>query len=300
MNFKIKCLLQRTFSMVPKGEILNYFFQRYLIRTLPVSNDFFLYKVDILYKHFQKFNEHQALQKNEFKYYEFGAGWDLMMPLAMGSMGYEVACIDIRKLIFKNLILDTIHKFNKNIEQIPFPIKKIQIQDERNPLSSLQKSLKFNYSAPLDARDTKFQSDYFDFATSTATFEHIPGEDLILILNETYRILKPGGILSLIIDYQDHWSYFDNKLSAYNFLKYSEKEWEKYNPSLHYQNRLRHKDYLDIIDKTDFQIMEIRPTMPSELNINTLNELNINAIYKKYTFDELSILGSHIILRKNE
>lgn len=299
MNFKIKCLLQKTFSMVPKGEILNYIFQRYLIQKLPVSNDFFLYKAEILFKHFQKFNEHNALQKNDYKYYEFGAGWDLMMPLAMGAMGYEVECIDIRKLVFNDLILDSINKFNKNIEQISFPIKKIQIQDAKHPLSSLQNNFKFNYSAPLDARNTKFQSDYFDFATSNATFEHIPAEDLILILNETFRILKPGGILSLIIDYQDHWFYFDKKLSAYNFLKYSEKEWKKYNPSLHYQNRLRHKDYLDIISKTDFQIMEIITTMPSESDIDALQTLNINEIFKNYTLDELSIKGSHIVLRKN-
>lgn len=299
MNFKYKCILQNAFSMVPKGEVLNYFFQKYLIRSLPFSNDLFLYKVRLLHNHFQKFNEHYSLNKNEFKYYEFGAGWDLMMPLAMGSMGYEVTCIDIRKLIFKKLILDTIFKFNKNIEQIPFPIKKIQIDDESNPLSCLQNNIKFNYFAPLDARNTKFKPNYFDFATSTATFEHIPLEDIILILNESYRILKPGGILSLIIDYQDHWSYFDDKLSAYNFLKYSDKEWKKYNPSLHYQNRLRHKDYLSIISKTDFEIMDIIPTMPSELDFDALNKLKINVKYKEYTINELSIKGSQIVLKKN-
>jgi len=239
-----------------------------------------------------------SLDENSHKYYEFGAGWDLITPIAMGLLGFEVTCIDIRKLIFNQLIFDTINKFNNNIEQIPFSFEQLDLKRGNYQLDYLKDKFNFNYNAPLDARNTKFNTDYFDLATSTATFEHIPEQDLYLILNETYRILKQGGILSLIIDYRDHWSYFDKKISIYNFLTYSDKEWEKYNFSLHYQNRLRHKDYLAIISKTNFKIVEDSPELPSEGEIKTLENLKIDSKYKDYSIDELSIRGSRIVLKK--
>jgi ubiquinone/menaquinone biosynthesis C-methylase UbiE len=162
----------------------------------------------------------------------------------------------------------------------------------------LKNNFNFNYIAPFDARNTKFNSNHFDFVTSSVTFEHVPEPDLTLILNETYRILKQGGILLLTIDYQDHWSYFDNSISIYNFLTYSDKAWEKYNPSLHYQNRLRHKDYLNIISKTNFKIIEEVPELPSEKEIKILENLNINIKYKDYSMNELSIKSSQIVLKK--
>ena len=74
-------------------------------------------------------------------------------------------------------------------------------------------SYKLNYIAPKDTRETGFNENYFDFISSTVTLEHIPKKNILLILKECYRILNRGGILSMIIDYQDHWSYFDKKIN---------------------------------------------------------------------------------------
>ena len=298
MNFKHKCFLQNIFSVLPRGEILNYFFQRYGTRALPVSNDSFLDKVELSYNHYLKFLKFNSLEENSQKYYEFGAGWDLIIPVSMGFLGFEVTCIDIRRLIFKQLISDTLLKFKSNMDHLPFTIDQLDIKDNQSPLDFLKNRLNFNYIAPLDARNTKFNSDYFDFVTSTVTFEHIPEQDLYLILIETYRILKPGGILLLKIDYRDHWAYFDKSISFYNFLTYSEKEWVKFNPSIHYQNRLRHKDYLDIISNTNFKIMEDDPELPTQEDLEILEKLKLNSRFKGYNINNLGIKGSQIVLRK--
>jgi len=298
MNFRYKCFLQNFFSKTPKGEILNYFFQKNVTRALPVSKDSFLHKVGLSHSHYLKFCEYNSLNENSHKYYEFGAGWDLISPISMGLLGFDVSCIDVRCLVFNKLITDTITKFNNNAEYIPFHINRMDLKYDQGALEYLKNNFDFNYIAPLDASNTKFKTNYFDFATSTSTCEHIPEHNLYLILNETYRILKPGGILSLIIDYKDHWSYFDKDITIYNFLKYSDKEWKKYNPSLNYQNRLRHKDYLNIINNTDFQIMEDMPELPSEAEITALKNMTVETKYKNYSINELSIKSSHIVLKK--
>ncbi len=298
MNFKYKCLLQSFFSKIPKGEVINYGFQKYVMRSLPVSDKFFLDKVNHAYNHYTKFQKYNSLEKNSQQYYEFGAGWDLITPIAMSLLGFEVTCIDIRRLIFNHLISDTLNKFNKNRERLPFSIEPLDLKEGEYQLDYLKKKFNFSYLAPLDARNTGFDSDSYDFATSTVTMEHIPKNDIYLILKETYRIMKPGGIVSMIIDYRDHWSYFDKSISAYNFLTYSDKEWVKYNPDLHYQNRMRHKDYLSLISKTNFEVIEDIPILPSDDDIKIIEKLDIDEKYKNYSLKELGIKGSHVVLRK--
>ncbi len=299
MNFKYKCLLQQFFSNIPKGEKLNYFFQKNVTRNLPVSNEIFLIKVDSAFNHYQKFKTHNNIKNFTHRYYEFGAGWDLITPITMGLLGFEVTCIDIRKLVFNELITDTIKKFLKNKASLPFTISRFLDDNKtKHIIDDLKTIININYSAPIDARKTSFESNYFDFISSSATFEHIPPQDLYLILIECHRILKQGGILSLMIDYQDHWSYFDKDISIYNFLKFSDKEWRHYNPSLHYQNRMRHKDYINIINKTNFKIIEEIPSLASDKEMRLIEKINIDEKFKKYTLDELSIRGSMIVLKK--
>lgn len=165
-------------------------------------------------------------------------------------------------------------------------------------MSFLHTTYGFSYIAPADARKTPFDANYFDFASSSVTFEHIPVADLSLILDETYRILKPGGVFTILIDFQDHWSYFDKSISVYNYLKYSDEEWKNFNPSLHYQNRLRHRDYLNIVEKSRFKLVEDNPIYPTEEDIRILKSMSLHEKYKDYTLSELGIRATQLVLKK--
>lgn len=162
----------------------------------------------------------------------------------------------------------------------------------------LKRLYHINYIAPCDARHTDFQDNSIDFSSSTFALEHIPPDDILLLLQETYRILKPGGILSMRIDYKDHWAYFDQSISAYNFLKYSKKEWNKYNPSLHYQSRMRHSDYIRLIEKSGFNVVKEEVDLPSREQEADLQALKIHSDYSGYHFEDLKILSSKLVLSK--
>ena len=86
--------------------------------------------------------------------------------------------------------------------------------------------------------------------------EHIPKISINKILKEQYRILKKGGIISAKIDYSDHYAHTDKSISQLKFLKYTGRQWRKYNHKNHYQNRLRHYEYLDIFKKIGFKLIE--------------------------------------------
>lgn len=298
MNFKYKCFLQILFSNLYKGEMLNYFFQRYVTRSLPISDLFFKQRILYSYDLFLKFQKYNLLSENTKRYYEFGAGWDLLTPLSMSALGFNVSCIDIRRLVFGDLIANSLYRLdNFSDDSVRGKFQKFDYSSG-DVLRFLERSKSFCYYAPKDARNTGFEKDYFDFASSTEVFEHVPEKDLYNILIETYNILKPGGIFILKIDYRDHWAFFDKNISIYNYLKYSDQEWERYNPSLHYQNRLRHIDHIKIIKKTSFEIVNVDLNLPSHEELIQLKSLKVSEKFKKYNIDDLSIKSSIIVLRK--
>lgn len=300
MNYKAKNLLQSLFSYIPRGEYANYLFQRYVTKRLPPSNVKFLKKVNDGVQHYRNFKSHNKLTSPSGKYYEFGAGWTLTIPLTMSFLGFDVYCIDIRRLIIKDLIIGSLKKFDANKKNLPPELDRIEIGeiDHNDLLGSLQSKYGLKYFAPLDARATGFPDETFDFMSSTVTMEHIPKDDILKILIECYRILKSGGILSMTIDYQDHWSYFDKSISIYNFLKYSSSEWSKYNPPLHFQNRLRHSDYKTLISRSGFTVVSEAPRMPTQENLAALTALKINKEFANYEIEDLAIRGVEIVLTK--
>lgn len=256
MKFYYKSILQHFFSNLPKGEKLNYLFQKHISKTFPVTDDKFIFKANTAFKHFKNFEKFNTLKNASNKYYEFGAGWDMIVPLSICHLGYEATVIDIRRLLVDDLVKNSIKRYGILKNNLLFKIT----NSKYNEL----KDFNFKYYAPLDASKTIFLDNYFDFSSSTATLEHIPPKDILNILNETYRIMKKGGVLSITIDYRDHWAYFDKSISFYNFLQFTPEEWKKFNPSLNYQNRLRHCDYLKIISKTNFKIVKSNLSLPNE------------------------------------
>lgn len=285
MNFKYKSYLQTLFSNMPKGEVVNYWFQKNITKSLPVKDHSFQEKLNDNAKHLEHFKKYVNQDPKESTYYEFGAGWDLIAPTYFSSCGFkELHVIDIRKLIFPELIQHTLNKI--------FPDSQMKDVDKK-----MLERFRIYYNAPMDARNTTYDNQSMDFIISNVTFEHIPKKDILPILKECHRLLKPSGIFSSRIDYNDHWSGHDKSITPYNYMRYSEKEWRKYSPSLHYQNRLRHIDYMTMYEQAGFEILEVKTKIPAD-GMNKLKTVPLHDDFKHYTLDELAIGGSEIVAKR--
>ena len=108
MDFRIKCKIQKVISLVPFSEILGYLFSRYITKNLNPSNQRFLHKVNEGFNHYNNFISFNKLEYNTFKYFEFGAGWTLTIPILTCKLGFDFSSIEIRKLIIHILILNGI------------------------------------------------------------------------------------------------------------------------------------------------------------------------------------------------
>ena len=95
-------------------------------------------------------------------------------------------------------------------------------------------------------------------------------------------------------------SYFDSDISVYNFLQYSNKFWGFFSPELHFQNRLRHRDYLEFFQEAGFEVLEERRVDGTAVDLETIKGLLLDDCFKEYSPTELAIRGSHLILRKRD
>jgi SAM-dependent methyltransferase len=300
MNWKYKALLQFVFSNIPFGESLNYFFQRYVTKSLPVRDTKFVSIVSIAKDHIDVCRKYLGRPLGEATFYEFGAGRDLIIPLTFYALGVErQILVDVRKLLRPRLVNHTIKQFQG--VDLPFQLlrKPDQFVDEGvHFLASLRKFYGIEYRAPWDARDTGLETASIDCITSTSVLEHIPPDDIQAILLECHRLLKSDGLMSFRIDYQDHYSYFDRSISAYNFLQYSDKKWKLFSPALQYQNRLRHRDYLELFQKAGFEIVEERCVEGTAADLQTIQRLPLDERFRKYRPEELAVRTALIVLRK--
>ena len=109
----------------------------------------------------------------------------------------------------------------------------------------------------MSLKKLKEQELKFDACISSTTLEHLSTKDLEECFDILKKIIKKNGIISAAIDYSDHYSHTDNNIENLNFLQFNDKEWDKFNTPMLFQNRLRHQDYRKIFENYKFKIFEI-------------------------------------------
>jgi len=152
--------------------------------------------------------------------------------------------------------------------------------------------------APCDSASTGMADGSVDLIYSQEVFEHIAPELLPGIMKECRRVLKDDGIISFYINYADHYFGTDKNVTRYSFLRYSEKAWKKYNPDLHYVNRLRHVDFVRLFKEAGFEIIREETFRPEGWEKMIDGFPFDKAFAKKYTREELSVTSGRFVLRK--
>jgi hypothetical protein len=303
VNWKYKSLAQAAFSALPLGEHLNYLCQRFVTKSLPVSDKKFVQIASMARRHVEVFKKHWTRPLQDATFYEFGTGWDLIIPIGLFAAGIEhQVIVDIRSLVRTKLVRDTISKYEQKALDIGLmrqpPVVTLDGSGKRL-YAVLQENFGIRYLAPCDARDTGLDTISVDCITSTDTLEHIPLDDMRAILKECHRLIRDDGIMCFRIDYQDHYSYFDKSISMYNFLRYSETQWNSFNSPLHYQNRMRHNDFLAVFKETNFEVIEEKRQEGTEQDLATIRDLPVDEMFAKYSLAELAVRGAYIVLRKS-
>jgi SAM-dependent methyltransferase len=241
--------------------------------------------------------------RSQLHAYEFGAGWDLIGPIATWALGVDrQTLVDIRPNARLELVNDTISRFARDPVRLERalgqPLRPVANGEPLTNIGELANRFGISYLAPHDARAVGLADETVDLVTSTFTLEHIPPADIAGILAETRRILAPNGLVSCLIDMHDHYIYSDPGISAYNFLRFPGWLWRLFNPRLAWQSRLRHSQYLELFTREGFEIVSDEPQLPDGKELNELGAMRLAPEFRGLSLVDLGTKATHLIARR--
>jgi len=133
-------------------------------------------------------------------------------------------------------------------------------------------------------------SQSLDFVFSQNVLEHVRRAEFTQTQQELYRILRPTGVCSHVVDLKDHLGY------ALNNLRFSKNIWETFASPGFYTNRIRYSEMLAIFESVGFCIEHVQPefwaTLPTPKHV-------LAEPYRELPDDELRVKGFKIVLRKS-
>jgi hypothetical protein len=301
MKWVAKAALQQVFSHLPVGADANYAFQRWVTRTLPADRAAFDHHVGQAVGHWRRYAGHEpVVPPEEAAFYEFGAGWDLIGPLVLWGLGAQSqTLVDIRPNLRVALINHTLATYEQRRHEIGAAYSLSLRPAQATAITSVDELQRFGirYLAPCDARSTGLPSNSIDCITSTYTLEHIPRPDILAILTESRRLLKPTGLLGSSIDLQDHYSYFDQSVSVYGYLRYAEPAWRVVNSPLHFQNRLRYPEYRDLFRQAGFDMVDEELRRPTGEELDELEGMKLADQFRGFTKEDLGVRSIYFLAR---
>jgi hypothetical protein len=238
---------------------------------------------------------------------EVGSGWQPLIPALFSLAGAEcVYLTDLRRLCHTASLgtaLEALRKYRDLIRKtIPISEDAFNRALAWEPASGLDtgfRLLRLKYLAPCDCQQLDLPAASVDIVTSRAAMEHIPPPVIQGIYNESYRLLRRGGLTCHIVDNSDHWQHRDRSISRVNFLKFSDGifRWTYLN-GLNYQNRLRHPEYGEMLVKARLTVLRNEATV-SEESVGALQTLSVDKKFRRFTPEELATVNTFVVARKD-
>lgn len=136
------------------------------------------------------------------------------------------------------------------------------------------KSIGVHYAAPGDAGRMPDEDDTFDLSFSITVLEHVTPPAIAAILAEANRLLKPTGFAAHLIDPSDHFAHQDDSITRINFLRFSQREWQRVGGNeFSYCNRLRAPELERLFTDAGFAI---------ERRLRTVDERSVAAVERGF------------------
>ena len=294
MNWRIKGIVQKVLSTTPGGARINDILQRTAggLRHIDAAVDSKV--VDdwvVLARQLGELN----VRMPGAMLVEVGTGWFPVLPLCFALAGARTChTFDVNRHLDLRLTRRAIARLKMHLSRIADTagVSLDEVQRRYQDLSSAPDVLTalaragVRYHAPADAAQTGLGNQEVDAVFSNSVLEHVPSRDITALLRETARILKPDGVSLHSANCGDHYVYFDRSITAINYLKYSERQWTRWNNRLLYQNRLRPIDLLGLAEDAGLQIVLSR-FAPKEQLLRILPTLGVADQFTTYAPEQL-------------
>ena len=243
-------------------------------------------------------------------FFEVGTGHSPIVPIGFFLCGAEkVVTVDLHKRLDLGILEKSLVRMAENRDEICgyyYGVVEKAVFDERmNLIERMKHNPKKLLSeanivclAPADAANMELADSSVDYHISTTVLEHIPEVDIERILKEAKRILKKDGIAIHFIDLSDHFQHQDKSITRINFLRYSEKEWDRIaGNEFAYCNRLRACDYFALFEKSGFDVFRQETQVDKKSQEAMRDGFMVDEMFRKYSIDDLSTTQLRVALK---
>ena len=311
MYWKFKAIFQNAVSLLPStaSYATYYWIQRHFGGFRQIN---YMNKLLAGIETWKKIRE-MGCEPSEKIFLEIGTGRMPLVPLAYWLMGAKkIITIDLNPYLKGELIRESLIYISEHKEEIHDVFGSLLEKERLEHLLAFSRNPNFStrefldlcqtvYFAPGNAASTGLASLSIDFYTSYTVFEHIMPKVLKQILEEGNRLVRSNGMFIHKIDYSDHFAHSDEKISAINFLKYSDDDWNRYAGNRYaYTNRLRHDDYISLFQSVGHRVLVAEPCIDRRSQkILRSGIFQLNERFNTKSEEILSVSDAWIVAIKN-
>ena len=238
---------------------------------------------------------------------EVGTGWQPLIPIVFSLAGAgRVYLTDQNRLLTASSFASTINAIRREKAWIaerlgidPAVIDRALDWKPEDGLEAGLKKLRLEYLAPCDCRAMSLPANSLDIVTSRAVLEHVPPDVIQDIFHESLRLLRPDGLNCHIVDNSDHWEFRDKSLLRINFLRFTDSFFPltTFN-SLNYQNRLRHSQYLQMLQKAGFKVIREDQEI-DQPSLEALPTFPLAAPFRSFTPQDIATMTTYVLAEKS-
>jgi len=305
MNWRIKVIGFKILSAVPGGSVLYRFAQKHLTKSLVLTRERALNKIEVGSRYHAWLMAHGAPGGVEnLTHLDFGSGWHPTIPLLFYELGARRQfLLDVKPILDSALLSDTMG-FVSCLQSDPeWPreavVRRPLPKSAGKDLEATLATMGMSYLAPYAGTFAKLRGEV-DLATSTQVLFHLPRAAVAETMRNLLSVLKPGGLFMGTLHLRDILSGNLNKpVSKFHQFEYSPETWERWFCSdLMAYNRLRARDYRQLLEAAGFKILhfDVTPGIPQDFQ--ELDATRIAACFKGYSREEMAARHLFFVAQK--
>lgn len=307
MHWRIKGLLQKTLGALPGGDALHYRMQRRFGGMRDPRREIGL-KLDDWEGMVKQLRE-AGLEIPGARLMEIGSGWYPTLPLACHLVGAaRVHTVDLNRLLKPDLMRLCIEMLGEQLPRLASVCRidpaetearyaRLRAASTRSDDPATISDGVIEYRAPADAADPGLSDGSIDAIFSNSVLEHVPPDAIERIHRASLRLLRPGGWIFHSVNCGDHYAYVDPKVHQLHYLRFSDREWARWNNAFLYQNRLRAHQFVDAARDAGFEIVRDSSHVGPQ-RLEQLRTMTVAPEFARFTPEQLCITTVDFIGRK--
>jgi SAM-dependent methyltransferase len=307
MHWRIKASVQKILGPLPGGAAVHYRLQRHFGGLRDFGREFDI-KVEDWQIMLARMRE-AGFTIGGRRLFEIGTGWYPTFPFACYLAGAaRVTTVDLQRHLEPELVRACAERFGSALSVIAHAagVDEAAVRTRHMRMNAaLARSLDLAeatdgvvaYAAPADATRTLLDADSVDCIFSNSVLEHVPPEVIDAMYVESRRILAPGGIMFHSVNCGDHYAYVDRRINQLHYLRYSDRQWRRWNNAFLYQNRLRAHTFVERAEAAGFGIV-LNTARASDQRLRELAATPVHPQFAAIAPERLCITSVDFIARK--